>query len=189
MPLERPIRIRNADLTFEPWANGQGLTSPIAADRDDTRELPRWRLSLAQLSGDSVFSSFAGTDRVFTVVGEHGVELGFDDERRRCEPGSPVSFRGELTPSCVVTRPTRAFNVMVERGGATAKVLQRRVSREESIQLDATGTRLVTAVFLISGSARIDSIEMSPGDTLIADEGSALLHGSGDILIVTIGTT
>lgn len=186
MRVPRPRVVHHADLNFEPWANRRGLTSPIAVDPDSSSGRPRWRVSLARLSEQSVFSSFPGIDRVFTVVGEHGVELRFDDELRRCDPAVPIRFPGEPTPTCFITKPTRALNVMVDRQHAEAKVLRHTVIRGTEFRIDSNSGDLVTAAFLMNGSGTFGEIAMSAGDTAILGAESGSFEGSGSLLIITV---
>jgi len=92
--------IRSGERRRVPWRNGAGITEEVATGPDGPSGRPLWRLSVADLGSDpSEFSAFPGRDRIFTVIGEHGVDLtGATD---------PVRWiRGIHTRSPVRTRPT-----------------------------------------------------------------------------------
>ena len=181
-----PRHIHRTDLQFEPWANGQGQTSTIAFEAAAPGERSRWRLSLALLRGSSTYNPLEQTDRIFTVMGEHGVALTIDHTRRRCKPGEPVDFTGEMTPFCVATRQTTALNVMVHRGRTVATVTHREVTKSKPVRIDGHKDRLITAVFMMRGSGEFASITMLPGDTVISSEGSGTLRGQGKVILVTV---
>lgn len=117
------------------WLNGAGSTRELAAANDDDgRTL--WRISLADLDDDAVFSTFSGLDRVFTSLGD--VCLTVDGSVVRLGPGEQTRFAGEVPVSMTVTRPTRALNVMVRRGVVEAVVVQRRADAPSTPGTSAT---------------------------------------------------
>ncbi|PTR25759.1 hypothetical protein C8K36_106192 [Rhodococcus sp. OK519] len=100
------------------WRNGQGTTQVVA-------ETELWRVSIADEPTSSTFSVIDGYDRLFMPIGEVPIELtGADDAsgvvRRVVEPLQTIAFPGEWAPECRVEAPSRALNVMVRRGAATA---------------------------------------------------------------------
>ncbi|MGO4203205.1 HutD family protein [Rhodococcus sp. TAF43] len=111
------------------WRNGQGTTQVVA-------ETDLWRVSIADEPTSSTFSVIDGFDRLFMPIGAVPIELtgapfgpGADPDapdaaagvvRHVVAPLQTIAFPGEWAPGCRVEAPTRALNVMVRRGAATA---------------------------------------------------------------------
>lgn len=98
-----------------PWRNGAGLTRELWVSPGADSGVPDWRLSLAELTADALFSPFPGLDRVFLPLAG---DLSLTIEGRVVEAvhHRPVRFRGEDTVSAEVRTPGRALNLMVRRG-------------------------------------------------------------------------
>lgn len=103
------------------WKNGGGTTRTIAcrpagASLDDLD----WRVSVATIVADGGFSTFAGVDRVITLLRGGGVRLardGDDTAHRLDTPHRPFAFDGD-TPlhATLLGGASDDFNVMTRRG-------------------------------------------------------------------------
>jgi environmental stress-induced protein Ves len=176
----RTVLIRPSDRQRIPWKNGAGATEVVATG--DGRP-PAWRISVADLgAARTTFSSFPGLDRVFTVVGDHGVTLSWAGRSVDLRPLEPHAFSGQLAPDCVPSGPTSAFNVMVDATAATAHVEPRRLSRS-AVQ---TGPDAVTVVYVHRGSLTAGDDVLGMGDCLVVTRQSVVLTGTATILWVTI---
>ncbi|MGW0040714.1 HutD family protein [Rhodococcus sp. NPDC003348] len=178
--------VHDTDRRRAPWRNGAGATEEVAIGPDSVGGQPIWRISLADL-GDapSKFSAFPGVDRIFTVVGAHGVTL--DRGRHGPEPLTPWrphAFAGEDAPRCVPAGNTRAFNVMTERGAATATVEPVRVDGPLRTHADE-----VTALFVRAGAVHAGPERAAPGDCIVVRNEAIDLFGAADGLVVRIRTT
>ncbi|UYP20453.1 HutD family protein [Rhodococcus sp. Z13] len=175
--------VRAGERRRVPWRNGAGTTEEIATGDLLRTDRPRWRLSLADLgSAPSGFSAFPGVDRIFTVVGEHDVDLDFGDGPRTVRPWQPHPFAGEDAPHCLPLGATSAFNVMIERGAATASV-----SPIPPGAHPVTDPREVTALFVRSGLVRAGAVQAGSGDCLLVhDEALALRGDTASGLLVRI---
>jgi environmental stress-induced protein Ves len=114
-------RIDLAALPTQLWKNGAGLTREVAthppgAGLDDFD----WRLSVAEVARDGLFSAFAGVDRQLVLLDGVGMRLRSPDGALDCwleRPGDSLSFAGEAQVAAELTNgPTRDFNVMTRRG-------------------------------------------------------------------------
>ena len=126
-PASYPTVIRVADCPPQPWKNGGGITRellahPSAAD---------WvlRISVADITQDGAFSSFAGITRSFAVIEGAGVALVFGGEslqrlEKRVTPASdPLIFDGANAPYCrLIQGSTRDLNLMHRAGHPAALV-------------------------------------------------------------------
>lgn len=96
------------------WRNGGGWTQVLAqASRGEPVE---WRISVAEIERDGLFSDYSGYDR--TIVAEDaGFTLEFaDGERVELQPLEPYAFAGERAVFCRLHGASAsAFNVMTLR--------------------------------------------------------------------------
>lgn len=120
--MQRWIHLEPADARRVAWRNGRGETlelalwPPDAAFEDGDFE---WRVSLAGVTEDGAFSSFAGFERALVVLDGRGLELDHGDEggRVRMRPLEPHAFDGGwVTWAKLVDGPVRDFGVIVRRG-------------------------------------------------------------------------
>ena len=58
-----------------PWKNGKGVTTELAISKGSTLNDFDWRLSIATVSEDGVFSDFSGVDRTLFLIAGNGIEL------------------------------------------------------------------------------------------------------------------
>jgi len=103
-----------------PWRNGGGVT----------RELLAWpapedwllRVSVAEVDASGPFSSFAGVDRWFAVLGGDGVRLataGRDAREVTADDSGLHAFPGDAATECTLLgSATRDLNLMVRRAQA-----------------------------------------------------------------------
>jgi environmental stress-induced protein Ves len=179
--------MRFADCTPEPWANGGGVTRVVAKGRFDGGSADYdWRLSVADVSSSGAFSKLPGVDRVITLTDGPGLLLTIDGQQHTLEPFRPLPFAGEAATECVVTEPTRDFNVMTRRGVCTATVDV--VSGSET--LAAPGDS-VTYVISLKGSAEVElangAVNLGQFDAvLLTVAGTLRVKGDGRAVVVRI---
>jgi uncharacterized protein len=108
--------IRLADMAPAPWKNGGGTTRELIAwpEAGDWQ----WRTSVAVVSNDGPFSSFAGVQRWFAVLQGDGVCLAVDDQLHLLKAGDPpLQFNGAARTTCTLLGgATQDFNLMVKEG-------------------------------------------------------------------------
>ena len=97
-----------------PWKNGGGSTEEITRDAGAGLDGFGWRLSIADIAESGGFSSFAGYQRVITVLQGDGMTLCVDgDDTRPLLPLDPIAFSGESQVSCTLLGgPIRDFNLI-----------------------------------------------------------------------------
>lgn len=175
----RTVLIRRCDRRRIPWKNGAGATELIATGDGDS---PAWRVSVADIGpGRTTFSSFPGVNRVFTVIGDHGVALEWDSRSVDVDPLSPFGFDGELGPDCLATEPTNAFNVMVDAATTAAHVVPHHLTGSVLTAPDAD-----TVIYVHRGSlASGDHVAMA-GDCLVVARESVEATGTATILVATM---
>ncbi|MDN5790213.1 MAG: HutD family protein [Micrococcales bacterium] len=97
------------------WRNGGGVTRALATCRRGGEVL--WRVSIAHIDRDGVFSPFPGLDRRLTLVAGHTLALTIDGHEYLVRCGCSIDFSGDADVSCTVPGgPVEALNVMTRRG-------------------------------------------------------------------------
>ncbi|UWF49729.1 HutD family protein [Pseudomonas sp. N3-W] len=106
--------LRAADYPRMPWKNGGGSTEEITRDAGTGLEGFGWRLSIADIGESGGFSTFAGYQRVITVLQGAGMTLRVDgQDTRPLLPLDPFAFSGESQVSCALLGgPIRDFNLI-----------------------------------------------------------------------------
>ncbi|SDU73005.1 MULTISPECIES: HutD family protein [Pseudomonas fluorescens group] len=97
-----------------PWKNGGGSTEEITRDAGAGLDGFGWRLSIADITESGGFSTFAGYQRVITVLQGDGMTLCVDgDDTRPLLPLDPYAFSGESQVSCTLLGGAiRDFNLI-----------------------------------------------------------------------------
>jgi len=105
---------RAAEYVRMPWKNGGGSTEEITRDAGSGLDGFGWRLSIADIAESGGFSTFAGYQRVITVLQGDGMTLCVDgDDTRPLLPLDPYAFRGESQVSCTLLGGAiRDFNLI-----------------------------------------------------------------------------
>jgi len=65
-----------------PWKNGKGVTTELAISDGGTLEKFDWRLSIANVVENGVFSDFSGYLRNLVLIEGEGIELEHDNKKR-----------------------------------------------------------------------------------------------------------
>jgi environmental stress-induced protein Ves len=161
------VIVRSSELVEVPWRNGAGVTRQILAQDG-------WRVSIAELAGPAPFSTFAGLNRIFTVISADPVELSIIGSSQIADPLVPISFSGD---AAVFGRPmngaAQALNVMADAATSVDVV---RVDGGLSISAG-----LVELIVVLSGSIQfgcdalpaLDTLRLPPGDVILA--GAAII--------------
>ena len=106
--------LRAQDYPRMPWKNGGGFTEEITRDAGDGLDGFGWRLSIADIEASGGFSSFAGYQRIISVLQGDGMQLTVDGEQGRpLLPFDAYAFKGESQVSCALLGgPIRDFNLI-----------------------------------------------------------------------------
>ncbi|MFL6969073.1 HutD family protein [Pseudomonas alvandae] len=106
--------LRAADYPRMPWKNGGGSTEEITRDAGAGLEGFGWRLSIADIGESGGFSTFAGYERVISVLQGDGMTLNVDGQATRpLHPLDPFAFSGESHVHCTLLGgPIRDFNLI-----------------------------------------------------------------------------
>ena len=106
--------LRAADYPRMPWKNDNDSTEEITRDAGTGLDGFGWRLSIADIGESGGFSTFAGYQRVITVLQGAGMRLTVDgQDTRPLLPLDPFAFSGESQVSCTLLGGAiRDFNLI-----------------------------------------------------------------------------
>jgi uncharacterized protein len=176
--------IRFSELQEMPWKNGGGITREIAVAR--AGEALIWRLSMADVGVDGVFSKFDGLQRILTVIEGRGMELISPFETLQADYSVPVSFDGAWEiQSRLKDGPLRDLNLIYDPTRCTSNA---GVIRGDSTVLNATPQQTY-AVHCINGEVTLNETErLQTGDTALVEKGLVkLTMAEGDsCLLITL---
>lgn len=112
--MNQPQLLRAEDYPRMPWKNGGGFTEEITRDSGDGLDGFGWRLSIADIEESGGFSSFAGYQRIISVLQGDGMRLQVDGQASRpLLPFDAFAFKGESQVSCALLGgPIRDFNLI-----------------------------------------------------------------------------
>lgn len=106
--------LRAADYPRMPWKNGGGSTEEITRDAGTGLEGFGWRLSIADIGESGGFSTFAGYERIISVLQGDGMTLNVDGQATGpLRPLDPFAFSCESHVHCTLLGgPIRDFNLI-----------------------------------------------------------------------------
>lgn len=106
--------LRAIDYPRMPWKNGGGSTEEIIRDGGAGLDGFGWRLSIADIAESGGFSSFAGYQRIITVLEGDGMRMQVDGQLTRpLLPFDAFAFSGESQVDCMLLGGAiRDFNLI-----------------------------------------------------------------------------
>lgn len=165
--------ITPAEFATSAWKNGGGITHEIARDRAAGDW--RWRLSVAEVASDGPFSSFAGYDRILTVIDGAGLDLHAANSILAARPLQPVAFSGDLAiDSRMVGGPIRDLNVIYDPARISAEVTVIHGPDRGAGRPDLAGLLVLAGAVTVAGS--------------IVPPGACALGKLGDIVVAEAAT-
>ena len=164
--------LRAAGRIAQPWKNGGGTTSEIAAFPPGAGlDAFDWRVSVAEVAASGPFSTFHGVDRTLTVLSGDGFELRMADADPVTlgETSAPYSFPGDAPVTATLRRgPITDLNVMTRRGRWTHTV--ERLPLTEGQVLPAAGVLLAFARTPIEIATRAGPVRLEVHDAVQVDD-------------------
>jgi hypothetical protein len=185
--VQAPKVVRLGECASVAWRNGAGTTRVMAQDPADAAyDDFSWRVSLAEIARSGPFSSFAGVQRQFVALGEHGLTLTVDGRPHPLSMFDTISFPGEAKTSCDLPAgvTASALNVMARAGWATAEITM--LTDVAGIELVAPARGHLLVVALEAGCTADGVGELGRLDAIWCREGHRLRATAvGRLLVVT----
>jgi environmental stress-induced protein Ves len=182
------VAIDTGSFHRQPWANGGGTTTELAAGPD--REHWRWRISLAEVDRPGGFSALPGVRRQLAPL-DGRLHLCFPDGREvDAQRLQTLRFDGDPPPHCELPDgPGRDFNLML-RDGAEGELLLRPLV-DSMVMLPQADTRWF--VYLLAGQATLstgtEQLMLAPGHAAWAQASPGLrvvIEGAGELALVRL---
>ena len=174
----RIVRCREARRL--PWKNGGGETVELAVHpRDASIGSFGWRVSLARVTSDGLFSTFLRVDRSLAVLDGEGLSLAVGAGRpvRLTGRDDPHAFAGEVPCRArLLGGPVTALNGMVERDSFACSI-----SRFDSPSEVRACAGAVTVVVCAEGELETDLGVVGPYDALIVPADALTRFGSREL--------
>jgi len=175
-----------ASRVAEPWRNGGGVTSEVAARPIGGGPAGfDWRLSIATIAGDNPFSGYPGVDRMLMAISPQGLDL--------VDGGVPVHlgqfdmhrFPGENEVAAVaVTSPTLDLNLMTRRDRCTGSLRSVDFSGLWSVE---AGDGEDLALVVLAGSLRLGERTLTALDAVLLEHaGRAQLEGTARVALARV---
>lgn len=155
------------------WKNGKGTTQEVAVyppggDLDNFA----WRVSIAEISEDGIFSVFHGVDRklaildgrlILSIGGEPGIALSHESE--------PVAFPGDIPCKVEIAGPpARDLNVMTRRDRFSSRLTMVEIGGPITIAVEADKTLIVARHTLILETGQ-SLVHLGPMDAASFENG------------------
>ncbi|MFB4392510.1 MULTISPECIES: HutD family protein [unclassified Pseudomonas] len=172
--------LRAQDYPRMPWKNGGGSTEEITRDAGEGLDGFGWRLSIADIEASGGFSSFAGYQRVISVLQGDGMRLSVDGrESRELLPFDAFAFSGESQVACALLGGAiRDFNLIYAPSRYQAR-----------LQWFEGATRLFSSaqtVLVFSGEAELEVGIEGQGESLLGLYDCLQLSGNAGLLEVEV---
>ena len=162
-----------------------------------------WRVSIATITGDAVFSEFAGIDRYLVPLSVAGLDLTIDDTAQHVGQYEVCAFTGEsMISSTGSAESSDDLNLMLRRGTATGSLRVEPLTGPFSV---TPGPGETVLVVVLEGEVEIDgasgasassdsewtnALTLGLRDAVLARSGRALtLRGEAVVALAAIVPT
>jgi hypothetical protein len=174
--------LRRSDYRVAKWKNGLGETAEIAvhpANADLSNF--EWRVSMANVATGGPFSKFPAIDRHLAILSGDGIALTLGDQApiTLTQDTPPLAFPGDVPAAAeLLGGKVTDLNAMARRGlGYTPSMTRLDLAGETTID---KSTR-----FLLIHCATGATDALGAGDTLIVENGPAILRGTAGLYVIT----
>lgn len=173
--------IKRSAFETMPWPNGLGVAHEIC--RLDYNGKPAWRISLADVVEDCVFSAFEGMKRSTTVVSGAGMNLTHATGVIELRPEIPVTWDGALLlTGALLDGTVENFNVVWDPKRFRVDV------RVETLPLSLPiflADELLA--FVLEGKIESRNLTVQVGDFVRGLFGT--VEGEGKVVLIRVGST
>ena len=178
------------DFVSMPWRNGAGTTTELLK-----RDLPdeydgdgfAWRLSMAEVVEDGLFSNFEHYDRTLVLLEGNGITLKHDDNQTDVlsNPLELAKFNGESTTYATLHNGAiKDFNIMTRRSFCSAKTTcGGSSSGSGSATVEIAGSTATVLIFAVQGDVSVNAIAMAEhvgAEHIIPNQSLLILQPASD---------
>ncbi len=171
--------IPSANFVTTPWKNGKGITTELAISPNGTLENFDWRLSIASVSENGLFSNFSGYLRNLVLIEGQGITL-IHNENTRDELKALLDFAtfdgGSSTYGEITQGVIKDFNVMTASARCQADVKTYPQCIEQNISCNGL-------VFFYSISSDISVSDRQDGQRKVKQGDLLQLSSPNDVVV------
>lgn len=160
------------DYACQPWRNGGGRTTELAAGWQGEHLL--WRISVADVERPGPFSDFSGFARTLLLLAGNGMALSFQGapEVVVTEPLKPLRFDGAWRTTCrLLDGAVRDFNLVADESRVEAALEVIRMPAHERLEVPLACDAAL--LYVARGAVAIDlarsSLALQAHETLRLD--------------------
>jgi environmental stress-induced protein Ves len=176
-------RLRATEYPRMPWKNGAGSTLEIMRDAGTQLDGFGWRLSIADIGEAGAFSSFAGYQRIISVLEGQGMCLTVDGvDSRPLHAFDPFAFGGDSQVNCqLLGGAIRDFNLIYDPKRYHARLQWLRIEQAQRLFSSAATLLLLSAGEGLQVSRQVgrqeeDCGSLGPYDSLCICDNRQLLE-------------
>lgn len=175
--------------TLMPWKNGKGETTELYCRRAPGSDEFEWRLSIASVTEDGLFSNFSGYHRTLIMIAGQGLELRHDGQATQLLEYRYdfCSFAGDWqTTARLMHGPIKDFNIICNTQHCWSKVSV--IQRHEQTEIESEAGDLLIYADKSDGSysllATAESARIPKGYLVhVSNRDATNMKVSGDGLI------
>ena len=137
-------------ITTLPWKNGGGVTREVAKSHS---RAPFWRLSIANVDQEGLFSSFKGLDRILTVIEGKGMVLARKNGDLIADLHNPVHFSGsDKIDGLLPNGPIKDFKLIFDGSNFEADVS---VTNTITIDIQTPSNLIMTLFYCLTRAFQV----------------------------------
>jgi len=178
--------VRNCETTR--WRNNAGTTTELFIDSPaSSLDKFGWRLSVAEVEEPGVFSSFAGYQRVLSLLTGKGIELIRSERSDRLLPGQALAFDGaDTVNSHLLSGPIKDLNIIFDPRAFDCSV---QWLKGESVTSRLYAPSSTLLVFCLEGTLSLSEENAQTEHHLAAFEALRVDNSSTAILPLSVSST
>ena len=178
------------DFKTLPWKNGKGETIELAINEGATLDNFDWRLSIASVTENGIFSDFGGYQRNLILIKGAGIELHHDDKYSD-KLDHLLDFAtfdgGNKTNGQLPNGPIKDFNI-ITKATRYQPIVDTYVD-ETSITVNHSGLCFIyslSADVTVKDRLNDSSIQLPKGDLLFVDQQADFSINGQEMIIVRL---
>ena len=175
-----------SDFKQIPWKNGKGITTELAISEGGTLDNFDWRISIASVVEDGVFSDFSGYLRHLILIQGNGIKLSHDNNSvdKLEKILDYATFNGaSKTVGQLINGPIKDLNIMTDEKRFCAKIATVNMNENHILKQSA-----LCFIYSLSEDAELISIDKNLKIKLPQGHLTKLTNYSDDFSITGYGT-
>jgi environmental stress-induced protein Ves len=160
--------IRPEEYRAMPWKNGGGVTTEICVSPPSGAF--DWRVSIATVNADGLFSTFTGYERHIMTLSGEGMMLDIEGRGKfTLEPLQPFSFSGDAqVHGSLLQGAVLDFNLMVRRDFGSGTLQVRQCSTGDTLGSEES----LCLAYVLKGECEAEGYQLLPNASFCIEAGN-----------------